>query len=181
LNTSATNNSRYGVEFDGVAKIYGDFSNMSSNAKGSVSPNVTLTSTEVSNLKQNYISTNLGDLTIKTVDSSSIVFKTRDSDTHLSLTGGSVPRTSYLSIKGGNNSGDIPTITATPADGWSGTPLNNLGIKLNGGGGYVDLGSRIKTTAELTSPGIGSSALVPNAYLPLRVNNTTVYLLVRVP
>ena len=181
LTTVATGNTRYGVEFDGVAKVYGDFSGMSSNTLGSVSPNVTLTSTEIGSVKQNSISTNLGDLTVKTEDSSSIYFKTRNTDTQLALVGGAAQRTSFLSVKGGNNAGDIPTITSTVGSGWVGTPVDNLGIKLDGGGGYVDLGSRVRLTASLTRPGIGDANLVPNGYLPIRVNNTTVYLLVRVP
>lgn len=184
LTTTATSNLRYGVEFDGIAKIYGDFSGMTLNSKGSISPNVTLTSTEVDGTEKNFISTNRGDLTIKTNDSgSNILFNTRDSNTHLQLLGGASPVTSYLSIKGGNNGGDIPTITATPnsANGFFGNVVDKLGIKLEGNGGYVDLGPLIKVGATLTTPGIGDPRLVPEGYFPIKINNTLVYLLVHVP
>lgn len=182
LNTQALNNSRYGVEFDGAAKIYGDFSVMSTNNLGAISPNVTLVASENQSGRQTAVVSSKGDLTVKTSDSGSIYFKTRDVDTQFQVVGSTTLRTSYITVKGGNNMGDVPTIKAEKSSAFAqGTEQINLGLKLEGNGGYVNLGELIKFETPLTKPGLSDQNLVPNGYLSIRVGNKIVYLLVHEP
>jgi len=172
--TQAISNTRYGAEFDGVAKIYGDFSDMASVA-GAVSPNVTLTSFADSNFlnKQNILTSNTG-LTIKTANSDSISFKTLDSNTQL-VVENRTSATSYLGIKGGTNDGENPTIALRKTTNWG--SFNQPDLVLDPGDGYLNLGSRVKYSGNLIKPAPADPVLNANSYVTCKVGEKTVYLL----